>query len=53
MKIDRDELFRLYMLKVNEICEECDWVTSFGPEEIINMVADIVESNPIILTERD
>lgn len=53
MKIDRDELFRLYMLKVDETCEECDWVTSFGPEEIIHMVADIMEENPQLIKRLD
>ena len=51
MKIDREELFRLYMLQVNEICDTCDWKNSFGPEEIVSMIACIIENNPTTINE--
>lgn len=51
MEINREELFELYMKKVNQIAEDCDWVTSFGPEEIVNMIADILENNPHLISE--
>lgn len=34
------------MEKVNRIAEDCDWVTSFGPKEIVGMISDILENNP-------
>ncbi len=51
MEINREELFKLYMEKVNRIAEDCDWVTSFGPEEIVNMIATILENNPHLISE--
>ena len=49
MKIDKNELFKLYMEWVNEVTEECDWKTSFGPEEIIHSIATILEQNPQLI----
>jgi len=51
MKIDKDELFKLYMEWVNEVSEECDWKTSFGPEEIVNSIANIIENNPQLIKD--
>jgi len=51
LEIDRDELFKLYMRRVDFITEECDWVTNFGPEEIVNMIADILENNPQLIKQ--
>ena len=51
MQINREELFELYMKKVNQIAEDCDWVTSFGPEEIVNMIANILETNPELIKQ--
>ena len=45
MKINKDILYELYMQKVDKICDECDWVTSFGPREIVDIIADIIEKN--------
>lgn len=45
MKINKEKLFELYMAEVNKISEECDWKTSFGPKEIISIVASILEKN--------
>ncbi len=33
------------MSKVSEICETNDWKTQFGPEEIVDLIADIIEEN--------
>jgi hypothetical protein len=49
MQINRDELYKLYMKRVDFITEECDWVTSFGPEEIVDMIANILENNPQLI----
>ena len=51
MQINKEELFKLYMEKVNQIAEDCDWVTSFGPEEIVDMIANILENNPQLIND--
>ena len=45
-KINREELYKLYMEWVEQVTEECDWKTSFGPEEIVGAIATILENNP-------
>ncbi len=45
MTINRKQLYTLYMAKVSEICETNDWKTQFGPEEIVNLIADIIEED--------
>jgi hypothetical protein len=42
-KIDRKDLLDKYLKKVDEISEECEWKTSFSPEEIVNILVDIIE----------
>jgi hypothetical protein len=53
MKINKEELHKLYMEWVDEVAEECDWKTTFGPEEIVEAIATILEKNPykFILTD--
>jgi len=51
MKINREELYKHYMTQVEHIAEECDWVTSFGPEQIIEMVSHILELNPDLIEQ--
>jgi hypothetical protein len=46
MKINKEALYTLYMEWVDQVTEECDWKTSFGPEEIVNAIAHILETNP-------
>ena len=46
MKVNREELYKLYMEWVEQVTEECDWKTSFGPEEIVGVIATILENNP-------
>ena len=48
LEINKEELLKLYMKWVNKVSEECDWKTSFGPEEIVNSIANILESNPYL-----
>lgn len=45
MKINKRELFKLYMEWVDAVSEECDWKTEFGPEEIVSAIANILENN--------
>ena len=53
MKINRDALLKLYMIEVGHISEHCDWKTQFGSDEIVNMIASIIEKHPILLSEKD
>ena len=39
------------MKKVDEVCEKCDWVTDFGPKEIVHMISKIIEDNPDIIVK--
>ena len=49
MKINREDLYKLYMEWVDKISEECDWKTNFGPEEIVNAISNIIEKNPNLI----
>jgi len=49
MRINQEELFKLYMEEVEHIAEVCDWVTHFGPKEIVTMIANIIENNPSVV----
>jgi hypothetical protein len=49
IKIDREKLYKIYMDYVNDICDECDWVLSFTPKDIIRMVSNILETNPNLI----
>ena len=49
MEINKEELYKLYMEWVNKISEECDWKTSFNPEEIVYSIANILETNPDLI----
>ena len=49
MKINKDELFKLYMEWVEFISEECDWKTYFDPEEIVHSIAKNLENNPQLI----
>jgi hypothetical protein len=42
-------LYEVYMQKVDEIVEECDWVTSMGPQEIVNLISCILEDTPVLI----
>ena len=46
MKINKEELYKLYMEWVDKVTEECDWKTTFGPEQIIEAIAIILGNNP-------
>ncbi len=37
------------MQKVDEIAEECDWVTSMGPRDIVNLISSILEDTPVLI----
>jgi len=50
MEINRGELYKLYMDWVHEVSEECDWKTSFGPEEIVDAICTILEKHTMLVT---
>jgi hypothetical protein len=52
MEIDKVELHRLYMEWVNEVADELDWKTHFGPEEIVHAIAHILETNPQLIKNK-
>ena len=49
MNINKEELFKLYMQWVDQVSEDLDWKTSFGPEEIVYSIANILETNPQLI----
>jgi hypothetical protein len=49
MQINKDELYKLYMEWVDRVAEDCDWKTSFGSEEIVHSIANILETNPQLI----
>lgn len=51
MKINRDELYKLYMEWVNQVSEDFDWKTTFGPEEIVHAIANILETNSQLIQD--
>jgi len=48
MKINKEELFDLYMKWVDQILENNDEKTHFTPNEIVNAIATILENNPTL-----
>ena len=51
MKINRQLLYKSYMDKVNDICDDLEWKTDFGPLEIVNIISDILEECAETLVE--
>lgn len=49
LKINKEELHRLYLEKVNEVAEECDWVTHFTIEDVVRLISLVLEQNPSIV----
>jgi hypothetical protein len=49
MKVDKERLYKLYMNWVDEVTDNCDWKTSFGPEEIVHAIGIIIENNPDLI----
>ena len=49
MKVNKEELYKLYMEECNNVAEECDWVTHFTAEYCVNIVASVLEKNPALI----
>ena len=52
IKINKKELYSLYMEEVNRICDLFEDKSHFTPQELIGIVAEVLESNPEIITEK-
>jgi hypothetical protein len=50
--INRDVLYSKYMDWVNEVCDACEWKSSFEPLEIVNALVTILEKNPDLITKK-
>jgi hypothetical protein len=48
-KIDKETLHLLYLEWVDKVCEECEWKTAFGPEEIVHAIGGLLEENPQLI----
>lgn len=53
MKIDRTNLFRLYMERVAHIAETCDWKTFLTSDEVVNILSDVIEENSGLIDRSD
>lgn len=53
MKVDKERLYKLYMDWVDEVSDNCDWKTSFGPEEIVHAIGAIIENYPDLIDNND
>lgn len=53
LKINQQHLLAIYMNVVDDISEECDWKTSFGPKEIISIISTILEANANLIESDD
>jgi len=53
MKVDKEKLYELYMNWVDEVTDNCDWKTSFGPEEIVHAIGVIIENNPDLIINEE
>lgn len=51
MKIDKEELLKIYMKWVEKVSEDIDWKTYFTPNEIVNAIATILENNPQLIID--
>jgi hypothetical protein len=51
MKVNQEKLYELYMKKVEEIVELCDWKTHFDPHDIVCIIAQIIEENPNLIEQ--
>jgi len=52
IKINREKLFKLYMKEVNRIADIFEDKSQFTPEELIGIVAQVLEENPTLITEK-
>lgn len=39
----KQEIYELYMKEVDEITEECDWVSCLTPRDVVKILLEVVE----------
>jgi coproporphyrinogen III oxidase-like Fe-S oxidoreductase len=49
MKINRDILYKLYIEKIEQICDDCDFVVKFDPKTIVDLISSIIEENQKVI----
>lgn len=46
-KLDQEKVFKHYMKWVDKISKRCDWKSTFGPEEIVQAICEIIEKEDV------
>lgn len=46
-KLDREKVFKHYMKWVDEVSKRYDWKSTFGPEEIVQSICEIIENEDV------
>lgn len=52
IKVNREKLYKLYIKEVNRICDLFEDKSHFTPKELIGIVAEVMEKNPELITEK-
>lgn len=39
----KQEIYNLYMKEVDEICEDCEWVTHFTAKDVVRILLGVIE----------
>jgi hypothetical protein len=53
IKIDRKNLHKIYMERVEQITEDLDWKTNFSSKEIVDIMATILEKYPDLIESHE
>lgn len=46
-KLDREKVFKHYMKWVDKVSKRYDWKSTFGPEEIVQSICEIIENKDV------
>jgi len=52
IKINTQKLYKLYMAKINKIADDLPEKSTFEPREIVDIIAQIIEKNPDLITKQ-
>ena len=44
MKLNKELILNKYLEKIDKITEDNDWKYAFSPEEIVNIICDVIEN---------
>ena len=39
----KQDIYELYMKEINDIAEECEWVTCLSPRDVVKILLRVVE----------